>query len=213
MRIAPSDITTPPPTWEDIFGNPHPVEVEIGFGKGAFLLALARNHPERNFFGVERAKRWSFRLARLIERDSLTNVIGIHADFTCLVRTMIWPESVSTYHLYFPDPWWKRRHRHRRLFHDDFSHALVRTLAPGGKIFLASDVYEYFSQIVQQFTEVSTLIPFPWERDQVNKRGKLIVTDFEQKYRKEGRPIFYAGFIKMEGRPVASCPDHVQITS
>jgi tRNA (guanine-N7-)-methyltransferase len=125
---------------------------------------------------------------------------------------MIWPESVSTYHLYFPDPWWKRRHHHRRLFHEDFSHALVRTLAPGGKILLASDVHEYFFQIVQQFTGVSTLSPFPWERDQVNKRGKLIVTDFERKYRKEGRPIFYAGFIKTEERPV-SRPDQFQITS
>lgn len=196
MRIARADFTTPPPTWTEIFGNPNPVEVEIGFGKGAFLLALARNHPERNFFGVEFAKRRSFRLSRLIERDGPTNVIAVHADFTCLVRTMIWPESVSVYHLYFPDPWWKRRHRHRRLFQEDFPAALVRTLTPGGLIFLASDVQEYLTTIVQQLTTISHLTLFPWERNQVNKRGKLIVTDFERKYQAEGRPIFYAGFRK-----------------
>jgi tRNA (guanine-N7-)-methyltransferase len=195
-RISLADFTTPPPTWTEIFGNSNPVEVEIGFGKGAFLLTLARNHPERNFFGVEFAKRWSFRLSRLIERDGPSNVIAMHADFTCLVRTMIWPESVSAYHLYFPDPWWKRRHRYRRLFQEDFPSSLVRTLTPGGLIFLASDVHEYFTQIVQQFTEISHLTQFPWERDQVNKRGKLILTDFERKYRQEGRPIFYAGFRK-----------------
>lgn len=197
IRISRADFMTPPPTWKEIFGNSNPVEVEIGFGKGAFLLALARTHPERNFFGVEFAKRWSFRLSRLIERDGPSNVIAIHADFTCLVRTMIWPESVSAYHLYFPDPWWKRRHRHRRLFQEDFPAALVRTLMPGGMIFLASDVHEYFTQIVQQFAAISHLTQFPWERDQVNKRGKLLLTDFERKYREEGREIFYAGFRKL----------------
>lgn len=196
MRIAAADFTVPPPPWTEIFGNTNPVEVEIGFGKGAFLLALARQHPERNFFGVEFAKRWSFRLARLIERDGPANVIAIHGDFTCLVRTMIWPESVSVYHLYFPDPWWKRRHRHRRLFQKDFPAALVRTLTLGGTIFLASDVQEYFTTVVQQFQEIPALRQFPWQRDHVNKRGKLIVTDFERKYREAGRPIFYAGFRK-----------------
>ena len=197
MHISPTDFTTPPPTWAEIFGNSNPVEVDIGFGKGAFLLALARNHPERNFFGVEFAKRWSFRLTRLIERAGPANVIAIHADFTCLVRTMIWPESVSVYHLYFPDPWWKRRHHGRRLFSGDFAIILARTLTPGGKILLASDVQEYFVEIVRQFAEVPALSPFPWERDQVNKRGKLILTDFEQKYRTAGKPIFSAGFHKL----------------
>lgn len=196
MRFSFDDFTTPSPTWAEIFGNSSPVEVEIGFGKGAFLLALARNHPERNFFGVEFAKRWAFRLSRLIERDGPSNVIAVHADFACLVRTMIWPESVSVYHLYFPDPWWKKRHQRRRLFRGDFATALTRTLAPGGTIYLASDVEAYFIEIVQQFSAAPELTQFSWERDQVNKRGKLILTDFERKYRKEGRPIFYAGFRK-----------------
>jgi tRNA (guanine-N7-)-methyltransferase len=197
MRISLSDFTTPPPTWTEIFGNANPVEVEIGFGKGSFLLALARAHPERNFFGVEYAKRLSFRLGRLLERDGPPNVIAIHADITCLVRTMIWPESVSAYHLYFPDPWWKRRHHRRRLFHEDFGAALTRTLRPGGTIFLASDVQQYFTTIVQYFSVVPELTQFPWQRDQVTKKGKLIVTDFERKYREEGRAIYYAGFRKL----------------
>jgi len=196
MRLSLDDFTAPPPTWAEIFGNSNPVEVEIGFGKGAFLLALARNNPDRNFFGVEFAKRWSFRLSRLIERDGPSNVIAVHADFTCLVRTMIWLESVSVYHLYFPDPWWKKRHQRRRLFREDFVNALTRTLTPGGTIFLASDVEEYFIEIVRQFSAAPELTQFSWERNQVNKRGKLILTDFERKYRKEGRPIFYTGFRK-----------------
>ena len=196
MRISLSDFSTPPPTWAEIFGNTNPVEVEIGPGKGAFLLALARNHPERNFFGVEFTKRRAFRLASLIERDGPANAVVIHADITCLVQTMLWPASVAAYHLYFPDPWWKSRHRRRRLFHDDFAVALTRTLTPGGTIFLASDVQKYFAEIVRQFATIPELIQFSWERDQVTRKGKPILTDFERKYREEGRPLFYAGFRK-----------------
>ncbi len=196
MRISLADFSTPPPTWVEIFGNTNPVEVETGPGKGAFLLALAQNYPERNFFGVELSKRRAFRLAHLIERDGPTNVIVIHADITCLVRTMLWPASVAAYHLYFPDPWWKPRHHRRRLFRDDFAVALTRTLTPGGTIFLASDVQEYFAEIVRQFAAIPELIQFPWERDHVTRKGKPILTDFERKYQAEGRPIFYAGFRK-----------------
>jgi len=196
MSHPPFDLPTPPPTWSDIFGNTNLVEVEIGPGKGAFLLAMARHTPERNFFGVEISKRRALRLASLIERDGPANAIVIHADITCLLPLMIWPESVTTYHLYFPDPWWKHRHHRRRLFRDDFATTLVRTLVPGGKILLASDVAAYFAEIIQQFAGVLGLTQFPWERDQVTRRGKLILTDFERKYRHQGRLVFYAGFQK-----------------
>jgi len=183
--------------WHDIFGNDHPVEVEIGPGKGAFLLAHAQHTPERNFFAVEICKRRAFRLAYLIDRDGPSNIRAIHADMRCLIQTPLWPGGVSVYHLYFPDPWWKRRHHERRLFHADFAAALAQTLLPGGKILFASDVQEYFVKIVQQFSTVPELRQFPWERDHVNKRGKPILTDFERKFRELGQPIYYAGFEKV----------------
>lgn len=185
---------TPTVLWQDIFGNDHPVEVEIGPGKGAFLFACAQNTPERNFFAVEINKRRAFRLAHRIERDGLSNIRAIHGDMRCLIQTPLWPGGVSVYHLYFPDPWWKRRHRQRRLFHEDFAAALAQTLLLGGKILLASDVHEYFVQIVRQFSTVPELQQFPWERDQVTKKGKPILTDFERKFRELGQPIYYAGF-------------------
>jgi len=196
MRVSLSDFSAPPPTWAEIFGNTKPVEIEIGPGKGTFLLKLARNYPERNFFGVEISKRRAFRLARLIERDGPANAIVVHADITCLVRTMVWPASVTAYHLYFPDPWWKTRHHKRRVFREDLAVTLTRTLVPGGVIYLASDVPEYFAEIVTQLASVPTLCPFQWTRDQVTRKGKPILTDFERKYREEGRQVRYAGFRK-----------------
>ena len=199
MQTAPKDFPTPPltpPTWAEIFDNPNPVEVEIGPGKGGFLMDLARNTPERNFFGIEVSARRAFRIARLIERDGPPNAIVIRADFGCLVRTFIHPESVAVYHWYFPDPWWKTRHHRRRLIQPNFPQAVTRTLEPGGKILFASDVKDYFDDIVEQFNTLPELTQFSWQRDQLTHRGRAIITDFERKYRQQGRPIYYTGFQK-----------------
>lgn len=191
-----ADFSAPLPTWAQIFGNTNPVEVEIGPGHGSFLMALARLYPERNFFGVEFAARRAFRAARLLERDGPSNLIIIRADIGCLLRTHIHPESVQAYHLYFPDPWWKKRHHRRRIVQADFPTALTRSLVPGGILLFASDVRPYFEQIVAQFRAVPDLNQFAWQRDHCTPRGKPIVTDFERKYQRQGRPISYTGFRK-----------------
>ncbi|MGE0825427.1 MAG: tRNA (guanosine(46)-N(7))-methyltransferase TrmB [Candidatus Binatia bacterium] len=198
MQTPECSFLPPCVTWRDIFGNDNPVEVEIGPGKGSFFLALAQSNSQRNFFAVELAKRRAFRLASLIERDGPSNAVVIHADMACLLESPLWPGDVAVYHLYFPDPWWKRRHHLRRLFRDNFAASLTRTLIPGGTIFLASDVHAYYVEIVRQFNALPDLTQFPWERDHVNKRGKGICTDFEQKYRDLGRAIFYARFRKSQ---------------
>ncbi len=184
------------PAWEDIFGNTHPVEVEIGPGKGSFLLTVAQCTPERNFFGVEFSRRRAYRIAQLIKRDRPGNVIAIAADINCVLKTLIRSESVTTFHLYFPDPWWKRRHHRRRLFRGDFPAELTRTLVAGGKILLATDVHDYFAEIIRQLAAVPVLKQFLWQRDQTNGNGKLILTDFERQFKDEGKPIYYAGFHK-----------------
>lgn len=184
------------PAWEDIFGNTKPVEVEIGPGKGSFLLTAAQCTPDRNFFGVEFSRRRAYRIGQLIERDRADNVIAIAADINCILKTLIRPASVATYHLYFPDPWWKRRHHRRRLFRDNFPAELTRTLVSGGKILLATDVHNYFVEIVRQLAAVPALMQFPWQRDQKNRNGKLILTDFERQFTDEGKSIYYAGFRK-----------------
>jgi len=188
-----------PRFWQEIFANPHPVEVEIGPGKGEFLLAMARSYPERNFFGMERFRRKAFRLSLRMEREGLANVIVIHADATCVISTLIPSESISAYHIYFPDPWWKRRHHKRRLFQGSFAVNLARTLSPGGYIFLASDLRAYLADVYFQLEASNGLIPFPWQKSFTTRRGKPILTDFERKCRERGRAVYYAAFQKMEG--------------
>lgn len=182
--------------WDQLFNNTNPVELEVGPGKGSFLLSAARQNEDRNFFGVEFSRRRAYRIAELIERYSLANAIAVAADINCVIQHLVEASSVTTIHIYFPDPWWKRRHHRRRLFDAIFCNALAKILLPGGKILLATDVFTYFRQITGQLQKVRNLSQFEWQRDQKDQRGNLLLTDFERQFLQEGRPINYAGFVK-----------------
>jgi len=147
--------------WEEIFGNEAPVEIEIGPERGTFLLATAALHPERNYFGIERSSNRADRISRALERSARANVRVLCADASCAIAACVPADSVATYHIYFPDPWWKRRHSHRRLLTPDFCAALWRTLEPGGELHLVTDVPELFAlamrslRTVEAFDEVA----------------------------------------------------------
>ena len=127
-----------------LFGNPRPVEIEIGSGKAAFLLAYAEQHAELNLFGIENQPRWVRWIERRLERAPRSNALVLCADAGLVVSTFIRDTTVRAYHLYFPDPWWKRRHHRRRLVHADFAAHLFRTLEPAGVLHLATDVRDRF---------------------------------------------------------------------
>src|SRR2546426_5170547 len=126
--------------WAAVFGNDHPVEVEIGPGRGDVLLALAAAAPATNFFAIERAARAAAAITEKAAERRLTNVRVVAGDARCVVERLVAEASVAAYHLYFPDPWPKTRHRARRLTDPSFAAELARTLAPGGVLHLASDL-------------------------------------------------------------------------
>jgi tRNA (guanine-N7-)-methyltransferase len=140
------------PLWHFVFGNDHPVEVEIGPGTGTFLLGAAARSPHVNFFGIEHSHPRAARLSAAIEADGVRNARTIAGDASCVVAALVPPGSVSAYHIYFPDPWWKRRHHRRRLFTPAFGDALEQTLVPGGRIYVATDVPDVFSLALQTLT-------------------------------------------------------------
>ncbi|MCX8073396.1 MAG: tRNA (guanine(46)-N(7))-methyltransferase TrmB [Candidatus Binatia bacterium] len=126
--------------WEEIFGRRAAVEIEIGPGTGSFLCHVAEQHPEVNFLAIESSRSRAERLTRLLEERGLRNARVVHAAAQCVIQHCVPPGSVQAYHIYFPDPWWKRRHHKRRLFTPDFARALARSLSPGGQVYLATDV-------------------------------------------------------------------------
>ncbi len=136
-----------PPIWSQVFGNDNPVIVEIGFGMGEALIEVARRLPEFNFFGIEVHKPGLGKTLAQIEQLQLSNVRVIREDAVLVFRQMIAPESVSGIHLFFPDPWPKKRHHKRRLIKPGFPELVMPALLEGGYLYLATDWDDYAAQI------------------------------------------------------------------
>jgi tRNA (guanine-N7-)-methyltransferase len=177
--------------WPHLFGNDHPVEIEVGCGKGLFLLTQSQARPQVNFLGVEIERKYALFTAARLAKRALPNVRIACSDARWLFQERITPASASAVHVYFPDPWWKNRHRKRRLFTAEFVGSIDRVLQPGGKLHFTSDVQVYFEESLQLVAAMRSLQPAPVP--EVEADG---MTNFERKYRIEGRPIYRAVFEK-----------------
>jgi tRNA (guanine-N7-)-methyltransferase len=199
---VPRGTTGPPIVWRDLFGNDHPVEVEIGFGKGLFLATAAAAQPDTNFFGVEIVRKYQLYAATRLAKRRLTSVRVACADGRALLKERVAPGSVQAVHVYFPDPWWKARHRKRRVFTPDFAHTAGAVIRPGGRLLIATDVEAYFgvmTQIVRELGAAFRDLSRPLPAEPTHDMDYL--TNFERKFRKEGRPIYRAAYERTD-RPL-----------
>ena len=189
--MQPSDLILPTETddgidpvleWQAVFGNSHPVEIELGIGKGRFVIDAARRNPHLNYVGVERAAKY-LRLAhsRSLKRG-LENIRFARVDAQEFVEFFVASESLSAVHLYFPDPWPKKRHHKRRLFKEEFLREVERTLEPGGHLWLATDHAGYFEamELVLSVSELLCEVDLAWDG---------VKTNYEEKYASRGREI------------------------
>ena len=187
-----------PQPWDAaaVFGRQAPLEVEVGSGKGLFLQNIARAVPERDFLGIEVGGLYArFVAARLAKRE-LPNARIIHGDGLRLFREFLPDASLAAVHVYFPDPWWKARHRKRRVLNEAFLTDVVRTLAPDGRFHFWTDVQEYFETTLALISEKIPLVgplPVP-QRDPEHDLDYL--THFERRKRKAGLPIYRSEFAK-----------------
>lgn len=131
------------------FGRNAPLILEIGFGMGETTAQIAASRPHDNFLGVEVFNAGVGALAKRIETMELTNVRIIQHDAVEVVRDMIAPESLAGVHVYFPDPWPKKRHHKRRLIQAPFVSLLVSRIAPGGYLHCATDWQHYADQMLE----------------------------------------------------------------
>lgn len=182
--------TTPrPATSMALFGNDWPLELEIGSGKGTFLLAESGARPEVNFLGIEYARRyWIFAGDRL-RRAERKNARVVLAEASGFVRDFIEKESLSAIHLYFPDPWPKTRHHRRRLLQPVFVDELASRLKRGARLSIATDHREYFEKIAAAVKR-SPLVEADFAGTRAALESEVVGSNFERKYRQEGRDIF-----------------------
>jgi tRNA (guanine-N7-)-methyltransferase len=177
--------------WRAVFGNEQPVELDIGCGKGSFLLWSARTHPDINFVGVERLLRRTRKIDRKVQRLGLQNIRLLRVEASYLVGYLVPAASVSAYHIYFPDPWPKRRHHQRRLMSPAFILDLHRTLRDGGVANCATDHEEYFQWIQRGFHETLKLTEAKPEILPEQTR-----TDFEREFLSAGKQVYRCRWVK-----------------
>ena len=172
-----------------IFSNARPVEMEIGTGKGTFLLERAAARPEINFLGLEWARVYCKYAADRFRRAGVTNVRMLRTDASQFVARCLPDSSIFRLHIYFPDPWPKKRHRSRRLVQPTFVEQVRRILTPGGQLIIVTDHREYFEQIRAVLTDAPSLAVIPMPR-MSSKDGEIVGTNFERKYIAQGRAFY-----------------------
>lgn len=176
--------------WDEFFPNPGPVELDIGCARGVFLTRAALEHPDRNYLGLELDYKKAKRAARKLWKRQLSNARVIGCDCRDFLTRYVTPGSVDVAHVYFPDPWWKRRHKRRRLFNLEFADLLARVVRKDGIINSWTDVEDYFgviSALMDHHPEFEAEEP-PEEHEPDHDMD--YVTGFERKKRTAGETIW-----------------------
>lgn len=179
--------------WKKIFENENPVHIEIGMGKGQFLLNMAAAHPDINFVGIER---YSSVLLRAIEKfdqeefRELKNIRFICMDATTIDQVFA-PEEVDKIYLNFSDPWPKARHAKRRLTSKEFLKRYEDVLVKEGKVEFKTDNTELFNFSLEQVEEAGWVLlahTYDLHHNQEMNQGN-IMTEYEAKFSAKGQPI------------------------
>jgi tRNA (guanine-N7-)-methyltransferase len=174
--------------WDATFGRRAPRVLEIGFGMGAATAAIAAARPDTDFIGVEVHEPGVGALLKLIDAQSLTNVRIIQHDAVMVLQRMIEPASLSGVHIYFPDPWPKKRHHKRRLIQPAFVALLASRLASDGYLHCATDWQPYAQQMLEVLRDEPALANAA--RDYAERPDWRPLTKFEQRGMRLGHGVW-----------------------
>jgi tRNA (guanine-N7-)-methyltransferase len=173
----------------ELFPQPQPLEVELGCGDASFLVEYARQNPQRNFIGVERLLGRIQKLDRKGRRMGLANTRGVRIESAYFLQYLLPPHSAAALHIYFPDPWPKKKHRRHRLINPAFPALAQAALAPGGTVFLRTDDTDYFQQMNEVFAAAKEFVATETPAGLAE-----IVTDFERDFNAQGIPTLRAAY-------------------
>ncbi len=212
-RVAPDDWVEK--GWSGVFGAAADGEarsrvLEIGFGRGEFLLDLATSARDVQFLGVEVSFKRTLKMARKVARAALANVRLVEARAEDAIRALPAPGSLDAIWINFSDPWPKTRHAHRRVIQPAFVADAARALAPGGHLYVATDDVPYAHQMNEVLSAEPALrnayAPWPFVGDVEGRRQ----TGYESQWREEGRPMHFFAYQRLNVPAEGSAPGSVR---
>jgi tRNA (guanine-N7-)-methyltransferase len=179
-----------------LFGRVAPLEIEVGSGKGLFLRTAAAAQPEVDFLGIEVVRKYAEFTAAGLSKAGLPNAMIVAGDALRIFHELIPDNLLAAVHVYFPDPWWKKRHRKRRVMRESFLRDVERTLRSGGSLHFWTDVEEYFQTTLELLPTCTTLegpLPVP---ETPAEHDMAYRTHFERRVRQASEPVYRAEFRK-----------------
>lgn len=191
-RLEVKEADYPPFDLRAMFGNDAPLEIEIGHGKGTFLLEAALAMKDTNFLALEWSSGRHLYTAERVAKRNLGNVRLVRGDANLLFEKQIPAGSARTVHIYFPDPYWKKKHLKRKLINKPFLALLARVLKPGGRVLLKGDVAERFAEIRETFMVDAGFRPVSSE--EAFAPYPVVVSSFERKATIAGRHVECAAY-------------------
>lgn len=179
-----------------LFGRHAPRALEIGFGMGDALAAMAQANPEQDYLGIEVHRPGVGSLLRQIEQQGLNNVRVMCADAVQVLEQHITDRSFDAIHLFFPDPWPKRRHHKRRLVQEQFVALIAQKLKPNGVFHFATDWQEYAGQVLDVMSNAPEFINAAGSGNFSPRPGYRPLTKFERRGQRLGHPAWDLVFYK-----------------
>ncbi len=176
------------------FGRELPLEVEVGSGKGLFIQNAAQANPQRCYLGIEVMRKYARFCAARLARHDIQNALMIQGDGLRLLHEYLGDETVAAVHVYFPDPWWKHRHKKRRVMNKQLLADVQRVLIPGGQLHFWTDVAEYYKTSIDLIATETALIG-PLLVQERPATGDLdYQTHFERRTRLHAQAVYRAEF-------------------
>jgi tRNA (guanine-N7-)-methyltransferase len=172
-----------------VFHKPQPLQVELGCGDASFLVEYARRNPNQNFIGVERLLGRIQKLDRKGRRAGLANLRGVRIESAYFLKYLLPPHEAAALHIYFPDPWPKKKHRRHRLINEQFPALARAALMPGGVVYLRTDDTDYFSQMTEVFDASKE-----FSKAETSAELAEVLTDFEREFNTRGISTLSAAY-------------------
>ena len=184
------------PDWEAVFDNTNPLNLEIGFGVGNFLIEMAIREPDENFIGMDFYHKGIRKVITRIDRYQVPNIRIVYGDAKEKLPILFNEAELSRIYINFPDPWPKKRHHKRRLIKPTFIKNLAAKLKPGGEVHIATDYEPYAIEILEFFEAELLLTNKSGHRTFLTQKKGVPQTKYEKKFINSGEKIFYLEFVK-----------------